>query len=341
VYAIESLIMVDRISIVKLSPSGSALLSWGYAPYGTGNGVFGREPQGIACDTTGHVYVADTSNNLIQKFDGEGHFLLQWGTGLNRPTGLSCDAAGTVIVADTGNNRLTEFTPEGTLLFHVGEPGSGPGQFNEPTDVACGPAGTIWVTDANNQRLQRFARDTTAPTTTATCQPAGWTVAFVTVTLAATDDLSGVASTLYWIGSGAWTPYAGPFVVDAVGATPVAFRSTDVAGNVEADKTVTASIDRQGPIVRALASVKVRKGKTATFRFRISDLTPTATVTIRVFRGSALRKTVAVGSKPTGSAQSCKWKCTLRAGTYSWRVYATDLAGNPQQVVGRKTLVVK
>ena len=35
------------------------------------------------------------------------------------------------------------------------------------------------------------------------------------------------------------------------------------------------------------------------------------------------------------------WKCKLAKGTYTWKVYATDLAGNAPHVIGKKTLVVK
>jgi Bacterial Ig-like domain len=83
------------------------------------------------------------------------------------------------------------------------------------------------------------------------------------------------------------------------------------------------------------------KGRVATFRFRINDLTPTATVTIKIYKHSKLKKTVTVGSKATNSAQSYKWKCKLARGSYTWKVCAKDLAGNTQTSIGHKTLVVK
>ena len=48
-----------------------------------------------------------------------------------------------------------------------------------------------------------------------------------------------------------------------------------------------------------------------------------------------------VGSKATSSSQSYKWTCKLAKGSYAWKVYAADLAGNAQVKIGHKALVVK
>ena len=83
--------------------------------------------------------------------------------------------------------------------------------------------------------------DTTAPTVTAsitgTQDGDGNYVDTATVNLTATDNAggSGVASTEYKLDSGAWTPYTAPVAVSAVGAHTVAYRATDVAGNVSTE----------------------------------------------------------------------------------------------------------
>jgi DNA-binding beta-propeller fold protein YncE len=112
--------------------------------------AFGGEldfPQGVATDAAGNVYVADTSNDRIQKFDPAGNFLLAWGkdvsisggsgfhevcavatdcreggtstaTGgeLDAPRGVAVDAAGNVYVADTQNERIQKFGPGGNFI---------------------------------------------------------------------------------------------------------------------------------------------------------------------------------------------------------------------------------
>ena len=59
-------------------------------------------------------------------------------------------------------------------------------------------------------------------------------------------------------------------------------------------------------------------------------------------KGTALKKTVTVGSKNCNVWLTKSWKCKLATGRYTWYVYATDQAGRPQQSpIGHKTLTVK
>jgi hypothetical protein len=56
--------------------------TWSFAAYFTGlpgskNGQL-KDPHGIACDSQGNVYVADTGNNRIQKFDSDGYWVSTW-----------------------------------------------------------------------------------------------------------------------------------------------------------------------------------------------------------------------------------------------------------------------
>src|SRR5206468_10108964 len=82
-------------------------------------GVDGGEfssPTGIALDKDGNIYVADTDNHSIQKFDKDGKFLARWGGEAGSqeglfyyPRGLTCGSHGEVYVADSGNNRVQKF----------------------------------------------------------------------------------------------------------------------------------------------------------------------------------------------------------------------------------------
>jgi len=96
--------------------------------------------------------------------------------------------------------------------------------------------------------------DRTAPVTTAAVDPTGpgaggWYAGPVTVTLTAADEEngSGVGKTEYRLDGEGWTVYTGPVAVAGDGDHTVAYRSTDKAGNVEADKSVTAKIDGTKP----------------------------------------------------------------------------------------------
>jgi hypothetical protein len=98
--------------------------------------------------------------------------------------------------------------------------------------------------------------DQTPPNTTATISGTpgtnGWYKAGqpVVLTLSATDNQngSGIASTRYAVNGGAWQNYTGP-VTFTDGVYTVAYGSADVAGNVEATKTVMFKVDQTPPVV--------------------------------------------------------------------------------------------
>jgi len=58
-------------------------------------------------------------------------------------------------------------------------------------------------------------------------------------------------------------------------------------------------------------------------------------------KGATVKKTLSLGSVKCGSWLTKKWTCTLAKGSYRWYVYAKDLAGNAQVLVGSKSLTVK
>lgn len=191
--------------------------------------------------------------------------------------------------------------------------------------------------------------DTAAPHTSAGLAPAanaaGWNRGPVTVTLAATDAGSGVGATYVRLGgTGGYVPYvdtAKP-VVAANGSTDIWYYSTDQAGNSEAPAKVTVRIDTTRPRTLALADTSVRRGGVATLRLRVNDtVSPQARVSVRVYQGSTLRKTLALGVRSTGSVIAYRYRCTLPKGRYVWKVYATDLAGNTQSQIGHRTLTVR
>jgi len=147
----------------------TAALIWG--SQGKGNGQL-QDPRGIAVDEAGNVYVADSGNHRIQKFDSTGKFLTQWGNEgdgpgqFKEPWGVAVDGKGNVYVADTWNHRVQKFDAEGNFLLQwggyratggvaVGEEGF----FWGPRDIAVDAAGNVYVTDTGNKRVQVFDPD--------------------------------------------------------------------------------------------------------------------------------------------------------------------------------------
>ncbi|MDQ6422854.1 S-layer homology domain-containing protein [Paenibacillus sp. LHD-117] len=125
------------------------------------NGKFAY-PVGIASDGSGNVYVADTNNNRIQKFDSSGIFVNAWGSYGNgdgqfiEPAGVAVDGNGNVYVADRGNRRIQKFDSNGAFVTAWGSLGSGDGQFSAPAGVAVDASGNVYVADTNNHRIQKF-----------------------------------------------------------------------------------------------------------------------------------------------------------------------------------------
>jgi len=107
------------------------------------------------------VYVADYTNNCIQKFRVN---FFKWGTRGSgngqfiRPEGISVDrSTGNIFVADNGNNRIQEFANSGRFLLKFGSAGSADGYFDNPWGIAVYPnTGIVYVTDSRNFRVQVF-----------------------------------------------------------------------------------------------------------------------------------------------------------------------------------------
>ncbi|MCU0849867.1 MAG: choice-of-anchor J domain-containing protein [Candidatus Thermoplasmatota archaeon] len=103
-----------------------------------------------------------------------------------------------------------------------------------------------WYLEIDDFQVTGSAGDVTPPVTTATLegeQSGDVYTTDVTVTLTATDSGSGVNSTMYKIDDGTYTLYTAPFVVNGNGEHTVAFYSTDLAGNIETEKSATFTIE--------------------------------------------------------------------------------------------------
>lgn len=158
----------DNHRIQQFDADGRFVRMWGAfgdAAQGAGPGLF-NQPWGVAVDSKGNVYVADTWNHRIQQFDSQGNYLTGWGffgtadNGLLAfwgPRGLAVDAQDRLYVADTGNKRILVFDEAGAPLGQIGSVGSLDGQLDEPTDIAVAPDGRVFVADAWNQRVQVFS----------------------------------------------------------------------------------------------------------------------------------------------------------------------------------------
>ena len=134
-----------------------------YGIQGGGVGQF-YGAYGIALDSAGRIYVADTYNCRIVRIDDmKGTNWTTYGTcgsgqgQFNDPSGIALDSVGRIYVMDTNNARLIRIDDlNGTNWISYGTVGSGVGQFAAFTSVALDSSGRIYVADTGNLRIVRM-----------------------------------------------------------------------------------------------------------------------------------------------------------------------------------------
>ena len=132
-----------------------------FGKLGSANGQF-KAPTGVAVDGSGNVFVVDTLNNRVEKFNSGGSFIAGWGTlgsangQFKAPTGVAVDGSGNVFVTDTGNNRIQKFTNSGQFVKAWGTVGIPPLQIKAPTGITVDSGNNVYVVDTGNNSIEKF-----------------------------------------------------------------------------------------------------------------------------------------------------------------------------------------
>ncbi len=173
-------------SVVRKVSSGSTISTF------AGNGLSGysgdgasaisaqlNDPEGVASDASGNVYIADSGNSVIRKVLVDGTITTIAGNGslgylgdggpatsaeLNYPESVMVGTGGTVYICDSDNNRVREISTLGVITTIAG---NGSGNYGgdggaplaallaTPGDVAVAANGTLYIADAGNNRIRQ------------------------------------------------------------------------------------------------------------------------------------------------------------------------------------------
>jgi hypothetical protein len=168
--------------IVKVTPAGALSVLAGTGTAGSptpGPATHSelRAPAGVAVDSNGDVYIADTGNAEVEKVTASRALSIVAGTGttalpvpgtataspLDTPTGVAVDAAGNVYIADSTAHEILKLAPAGTLSIFAGNGTTGlptPGTataspLDAPTGIAVDSAGNVYIADAAANEIEK------------------------------------------------------------------------------------------------------------------------------------------------------------------------------------------
>ena len=175
--------VADGDTIRKITPGG-VVSAFAGSPVSSGSAdgqggaaqFFG--PSGVAVDSNGNVYVADSYNFTIRKITPNGAVSTLAGragvagsvdaTGtaarFSYPNGVAVDGSGNVYVAD--NNTIRMITPAGAVTTLAGSPDGSVGSvdgagskslFYQPNGVAVDVSGNVYVADTGNDTIRKIA----------------------------------------------------------------------------------------------------------------------------------------------------------------------------------------
>jgi sugar lactone lactonase YvrE len=135
-------------------------------------------PRGLAFDSDGNLYIADSGNNRIRRVGQDGIIETFAGTGergysgnggpaieakLSWPDGLAFDRNGVLYFSENLNNTIRKIKPDGVIDKVVGTPGHR-GALDSPRAIAFDASVALYVADRDNQRVSRINADSTAVT---------------------------------------------------------------------------------------------------------------------------------------------------------------------------------
>ena len=261
-------------TIRKITPAGMVSTLAGVAGTrgeadGTGSAARFYDPQNLAVDRAGNIYVADGNGDAIRKVTPAGVVTTIAGSPLNAgaadgpgnlasfndPTGINVDGFGNVYVADFGNDTIRKIAPGAIVTTIAGSPGvsgsaDGTGSaasFNGPAGVGVDSSGNVYVADSTNNTIRMV-------------NPSG----FVT-TIA---GQAGVSGSIDGLATNSRLSTPGDVSIDNSGVVYVADSGNSTI------RRIIPGLDEAPTFVAQPASQSVNVGSTAILSFGLSGTAP-------------------------------------------------------------------
>jgi len=181
-------VLALMILLASCKVSENTSMAWVVSTFaGDGSTVQFNQPYGVAVDSEGNVYVADSYNHRIRKITPVGVVSTLAGGGIsgdasghtdgsgtaaqfNYLSGVAVDSEGNVYVADNGNHRIRKITPadriedrtvstfagDGTEGFVDSTDTDSAARFNDPVGVAVDSRGNVYVADSDNNCIRKI-----------------------------------------------------------------------------------------------------------------------------------------------------------------------------------------
>jgi sugar lactone lactonase YvrE len=159
---------IDPITGVINIAAGGATTTCPAALDTFGNGCLGTQaklsaPAGLASDSRGNVYIADTGNNVVRELTTSGYIFAIGGPVFSAPTALQVDSNSNIFVADTGHNNIAEISSTGIVSVVAGNGQNGnsgngglatAASLSSPTGIALDAAGDLYIADTGNHVIR-------------------------------------------------------------------------------------------------------------------------------------------------------------------------------------------
>ena len=348
-----NLYIVDHYNqvIEKVTPDGTLSIVAGTGQRGTpvpGPATSSNlhDPEGLAVDAAGNLFIADSGNQMIEKVTPDGTLSIIAGSGafdaptpgpatssgFKYPYGVTPDSSGNVYIADFINCVVEKVSPDGTLSVvagtgRLGATTPGPAtssDLNLPIDVAVSPSGTLYISDYNNVQIDTvMARVTSVAIsnlpasassggsftpTVVTTGDGATSVTSSTTSVCTVDPTSGLVS---YVGAGTCTLVAHVAAGTTYASADGADQSFDVAAVAPTSPGTPVLTDNHGSIGLSWAAPSSDGGATVTY-------------TVQASVNHAAFADVATGVTSTSYA----YQGSTGGTTYAFRVKATNSAGS-------------